>query len=118
MEVRNRHFSCFFDQFTPNTYVMIVTPGCDMPKALVKRNIAHARDAIQLTLLVGCRDNFSDYFSPREQEVRNYVKSPNMFGDVPKLSIESPPRPVFERLEKESMQQQAAGAAANQQRYH
>ena len=51
MEVRNRHFSCFFDQFTPNTYVMIVTPGCDMPKALVKKNISHARDAIQLTLL-------------------------------------------------------------------
>ena len=50
MEVRNRHFSCFFDQFTPNTYVMIVTPGSDMPKALVKRNIAHARDAIQYTL--------------------------------------------------------------------
>jgi len=71
MEVRNRHFSCFFDQFTPNTYVMIVTPGCDMPKALVKKNISHART-------------------------------------------------VFERLEKESMQQQAAGAgaAANQQRYH
>ena len=70
MEVRNRHFSCFFDQFTPNTYVMIVTPRSDMPKALVKKNIAHAR-------------------------------------------------PVFERLEKDSMQMTGQQQpAANQQRYH
>ena len=70
MEVHNRYFSCFIDQFTPNTFVCIVTNSCDIPTALVKKNIQLAR-------------------------------------------------PVFERLERESMQVgQGGAAAANQPRYH
>ena len=75
MEVRNRYFSCFIDQFTPNTFVCIVTNSCDIPRALVKKNIQLAK-------------------------------------------------PVFERLERESMQMGSgaaaagAGASANQPRYH
>jgi len=76
MEVRNRYFSCFIDQFTPNTFVCIVTNSCDIPTALVKKNIQLAK-------------------------------------------------PVFERLERESMMMGNAAAAAanaaasaNQPRYH
>lgn len=67
MEVRNMHFSSFIDQFTPNTFVAIITSGCDIPTGLVKKNIQLAK-------------------------------------------------PVFERLERESMMV-AAGGAANQPRY-
>jgi len=47
IEVRNMHFSCFLDQFTPNTFVAIVTAGCDIPTGLVKKNIQLARPVFE-----------------------------------------------------------------------